>query len=108
MTHSVQLGAEKVSKLVSKIVILLKQVIYEVSMQQATHMAAYSVAATKSNSLSEALGFDDPALAEEILSGKKVKTLVFSLSSKWTSEKDIETKEIIVRGLNRAISETFF
>ena len=87
---------------------LLKQVIYEVSMQQATHMAAYSVAANKSNALSEALSYDDPALAQELLIGKKVKTIMFSLSQKWTTEKDIEVKEIIVRGLNRAISETFF
>ena len=77
-------------------------------MQQATHMAAYSVAANKSNSLSEAMGLDDPALVEEILSGNKVKTLVFSLSSKWSSEKDTEQREKIIRGLNRAISEIFF
>ena len=74
-------------------------------------MAAYSVAANKSNSLSEALSYEnvnDVAQAEELLVGKKVKTIVFSLSSKWTSEKDVETKQIIMRGLGRSIEETFF
>lgn len=108
MVHAVRLGPEKVPKLVNKIVILLKQVIYEVSMQQATHMAAYSVAANKSNLLSEALGYENPAEASELLQGKKVKTVVFSLASKWSTEKDSEIKESIVRGLNRAVSEIFF
>ena len=95
-------------KLVAKTIVLLKQVIYEVSMQQATHMAAYSVAANKSNSLSEALSYENANEAEELLVGKKVKTIVFTLSSKWTAEKDVEIKDLIVKGLNRAISETFF
>ena len=86
---------------------LLKQVIYEVSMQQATHMAAYSVAANKSSSLSEALSYENPHEAQELLMGKKVKTIVFSLGHKWKSEKDVEAKQIVVRALNRAISETF-
>ena len=71
-------------------------------------MAAYSVAANKSNALSEALSYENPAQAQEILIGKKVKTIMFSLSHKWCSDSEIETKEIILRGLNRAISETFF
>ena len=33
MAHAVRLGTEKVAKLVQKIITLLKQVIYEVSMQ---------------------------------------------------------------------------
>ena len=71
-------------------------------------MAAYSIAATKSDALSEALSFENPAQAQELLMGKKVKTIMFSLSNRWTAEKDIEVKEIIIRGINRAISETFF
>lgn len=71
-------------------------------------MAAYSVAANKSNSLSEALSFENPGEAQELLIGKKVKTIVFSLGQKWTSEKDVEVKNQIIRGLNRAVSETFF
>jgi len=76
-------------------------------MQQATHMAAYSVAANKSSSLSEALSYENPHEAQELLMGKKVKTIVFSLGHKWKSEKDVEVKQIVVRALNRAISETF-
>ena len=71
-------------------------------------MAAYSIAATKSDALSEALSYENPAQAQELLMGKKVKTIMFSLSNRWTAEKDIEVKEIIIRGINRAISETFF
>ena len=71
-------------------------------------MAAYSVAATKSNSLSEALSYENPVQAQELLIGKKVKTIVFSLSNKWQSEKDRDVKEMIMKGLNRAVSETFF
>lgn len=71
-------------------------------------MAAYSVAANKSNSLSEALSYENPHQAQELLVGKKVKTLIFSLSSNWRSEKDLEVKESIMRGINRAIGETFF
>ena len=71
-------------------------------------MAAYSIAATKSDALSEALSFENPAQAQELLMGKKVKTIMFSLSNRWTAEKDIEVKEIIIRGINSAISETFF
>ena len=108
IAHSHKLGAEKVGKLVTKLVHLLKQVIYEVSMQQATHMAAYSVAANKSNALSEALSYENPGEAQELLIGKNVKTIVFSLGQKWTSEKDVEMKDIIIRGLSRAVSETFF
>ena len=51
-------------------------------------MAAYSVAANKSNSLSEALSYENPTQAEELLVGKKVKTIVFGLSNRWHSEKD--------------------
>ena len=77
-------------------------------MQQATHMADYSVAANKSNSLSEALNYENQYEAQELMAGKKVKTLIFSLSARWNSEKDAETKDQIIRGINRAISETFF
>ena len=71
-------------------------------------MAAYSVAANKSNSLSEAMNYENPHQAQELLVGKKVKTLIFSLSANWRSEKDVEVKVSIIRGLNRAIGETFF
>ena len=49
-------------------------------------MAAYSIAATKSDALSEALSFENPAQAQELLMGKKVKTIMFSLSNRWTAE----------------------
>ena len=39
--------------------------------------------------------------------GKRVKTIVFSLSDK-CPEKDKEIKELILTSLKRAITETFF
>ena len=100
VTHSARLTVEKVKKLVYKTIHLLKQIIYEVSIQQATHIAAYSVATNKSLSKEESATYADG-------SGRKIKTVVFTLSEK-CSEKDKEVKELIVQSINRAIPETFF
>ena len=88
VSHSARLTTEKVKKLVFKTIHLLKQIIYEVSIQQATHIAAYSVAANKSLSTEE-------SATQTGNSAKKIKTVVFSLSEK-CSEKDKEVKELIV------------
>ena len=48
IVQAARLTPVKVKKLVFKTIHLLKQVMYEVSMQQATHIAAYSVAANVS------------------------------------------------------------
>ena len=124
IVQALKLTHEKVKKLVCKLISLLKSVIYEVSMQQATHMAAYSVAANKSYSTIEnrseshesaAASKSDPddknlqdSQSTNAKQKTKIKKIVFTLSSKWTLEKDLEIKDLIVNTLNRAVSETFF
>jgi len=75
-------------------VLLLKQIIYEVSIQQSNHIGAYSVAAQQSQQESQ-----DSSYVQ-----KKIKTLVFSLND---SDDNAEMKANIVGYLRNAISDTF-
>lgn len=84
---------EKVFKLCQKFVLLIKQVIYEVSIQQATHIAAYSVATQNQTFAEQPDKFGDGKDA----SRKRVKTLVFSFSSgSAVSEKEKELRAAII------------
>ena len=50
VVHASRLELKKVFKLCQKFVLLIKQVIYEVSLHQATHIAAYTIATSTDSS----------------------------------------------------------